>query len=1676
MIRICFISVWLGFLSLEAFSQALPNAYMTQWTWSPVTTLQKKSHAAKLDLINQLESELTLAAHGTAYIELPKSHWLRLTINTKNNDDNKLLFDKTSRYIWQSIGNGLYLPSHLIVEKNQPTTQKNTGLIRGHDRWTTLFKIQNPINEPIKLNISMAKARSLPYKKSFHFNQVEPLNIGHQDWHYLSSQKQYMQLKQYTDNETITLDLQGPGSWKLETRLLYDNQDWQRFIDIPISLNNEYWINWRLHPSIDHSGALHNSQCNVLTSYPETYHFSLPAGHHRLTFSAPQSMFLRLLKNDEEPYLISKNSHLKNSDSTTIRNLTLKENFFDHEYGNQFEFDNAILNGFYSGSITQKDIETALHSESQLNKPSNYWLHHSSVFKEIIQRYQRWKPLTITHGIQTPNKAWLVPIKPIDPKKDTDRYIRKSKHLDINLNNLINIKQNSYVELHAPSKKDTYQIRLQLPIYSTDFDLTIIDRHGNKQYWQWRPEHLSVDQFEIQSGKHLTELYSTGQEYTDQAWLTVAGEMTLNANDFPIRLSHNANHEILFSPFYKDVRHFSLDQNSWERAVNTLGRKHILTLLTNDQNVQTSRHPLLEKKISQDLIPIKEWLFHSRQTWSVRLNKTNDSNARLQHESIDSLARRLSKKGEYKLLTDILKGIAIQDSNTARRSQAMKWLYEYYVKNDDSIHLNAYHSWQFSHNPEQHLPILANWLIKQGQSKLALRLYSLFKSDEYNLSKYYTILKHYWLPSNSTESSLHALWQSIWKQDWDQALRHSQNLKQSDKWQGFMKAIPHHDHQEDPIKWLAWLQSSPDSNVSVPVTLLPKKQAGSALVYNDLKKKGFQLANAQPNDPIEYEIIGPVDVQFHFRLQHKNTEPNERLNDWVEINHHAQKTKWFPIFHSRISDDLSLVPNHIGSPGSIKQLNVSFGPGLHTLKIKALSSTLLVNANIHTPVLFSELMDEIQNGHLATNYFTSNLGAKTSIQDQPMSASEKLKNTPIHQLGLCIDNPLENFLNDNDYASTVNWQTPDEGDIWQAPHTLQSIQSSWSIPSKVITADENSLEQTLLNILWHWPDIIPENQAKIVAHINHLVQGMSLSSHVRALMNQLNRPYTWEKENLIISSAGTKKINQFIESDFLNERQHLIFQGNTVKGERLYGHNQFGLMLDFNKKTQIRLKFSQMALPFQYAPDSTLLITLNQKEIKTVTLSDKQAVINLSIPAGRQQLRVKLLEPSSDHWIYIQADAYILDQWVNVIQPRSTKFYVSTHDQPLVLHLNQTRWLRIEEYKNDKTIQTYQLKKDSGTLTLKPEKGQNAALYRVFSFQEKTSSQPLLPISIEKEPFDETLRYTDTQLLSKSPLFLPEYSADTNNKNRTSTNGLYYQHSIRYDFDDLSSDQPSQTYNEFGWRHRRPLNCLSCYWRSDVYGRSHSDTETQLIGATLWMQGDMPYSNNWSWRTKQELLYSHTYSDAWRWAGSGNLINSYTINESIALRHNLELFAQHLSFTPSNLPQDTDLYSQYKRDHTWGIKVEESLHYRPWLDSLLSGHFRLVSNELETTIEPDYLQAGFAWHQYWQPMQFSVNYRHRTYLVDQQRDDTHHQPTLGLNIKFWHHFNGQDLIQYQARLNRNLNNQDYIVTFEISWNMANSMGFHHFMPSENAFHSLKRDAFNHEINRHFLSQEAKREE
>ncbi|MFY0641076.1 MAG: hypothetical protein JXR16_08525 [Bermanella sp.] len=1661
----------------EASLQGAQLPSFSAWSWEGINNLHPASQNSSLGKLSISGQEITIQPNGSAFFSVPKGYWLRLISHVYSpkagiQPDSKILKPD----LWYSTGNGLFIPAFVQSSRYEIDNTKKIDLEKNNfnkkislepaKQWTMtspvdkdlIVMLKNPSDQKVNWYISRAFLQKTIIDESM--IDIISSNKNDMTWHFESHPGKHVQLSQLEKHQRYEIELNGPGQWKLETRLMQDAwQPWQRFVNISLKLNENHWKDWRIHPNIDNSRTLESNHCERLSSHPETIKIYLPKGKHRLSFDAPQIMGVRIAKiGDELLFEHNQSSQLKKNDSTGIHSAKV-----------EYEYDGILLKDYLSGNIKHDYLNFfQKENEDQQDKIIK-------TIDLIQQRYHVWRPLIVKTNKIEQKSAWLIDVKKRNEHDGRDRFILNDDGLDRAQKILHRVNPAQEIILQSPLNQPDSLLKLSFSLQDKPFEITLKNRHGKKETWYWHPDLMDKSTLDSASNNDFSALALEKETKNIRALAVASGSISLTQDDFPITVRNSSNQAVWLSPSYRGALSFSLDEETWLRALEQLGVKQMLALLkqtkrpleqslnqTSSKQWSDAQH--LADLVWQDWQPLRSWLLSYQKIWSQRLIHDEYEKNPIRYESLAALIERLNEKGDFALLSQTLKAIAVKDSDKNRQDEAMNWLLDYYMSNEDSSNLSAYHSWKFLKNPEQHLSVFAKWLLSQGQSKMALRLFKLDNTVNGNLAYQQALLQESWRQHDNEQSPLLNVWHALWFQDWKQAKNKSDELIEGSPWKDFLKSIP---SKYNPAEWMSWIATSPNTYIHknekigdelhIPITLSTDHNAGFAQLYQPQRNLYFQMALSNPITSADYSVIGPIEMYISVRLKHKNNDENLTIDDWIEIENNGNKN-WFPLINSHSNTDIELLSDDENLVGNRHIIKLKLGSGLHKLKIRPLIYSSLVSAQVLSRPLFSNVVKSIQKSASSVmSDFKSNNdeeGFVSTFRESLLVADSLLNDINITYLNECRESN-GGFLSESYQRNNVAWSQSRLASDWEVKHGLKKITSISHTKSDNPLKDVNEIEQHLLNGLWKLPKLTPEQSLNWVTQANSIAHPYQRYANIRLLNNKINSNYSFQPVDMIIASAGTRRTKGRNESEFIAEREKQLWLGKKPVGERLYGYNQLGFITRFNRETPVRLILNQVRYPYQQAPFSEIRINLNNKLLKTINLSPTQKTFVINIPAGQQRVTFALLNPSKEHWVYVQAQANFNGKWQAIINPDYKRYEVATTAQPLELYLDRPSWLRIDKYVGGKVTHEYQYQSESGSLLLKPMDGERQLMLRVLSLQENTDKERLETYSFETHntgfPHNATLALQPpTRAIDKFVLSGNHLESIGND-----TDGVYVQYQSRRDFDSDAENSVQEKFIEVGWRHRKKLNCLSCYWRSDLFSRKHTQNNIGLVGTQQWLQGAWAQSS-WSWQITHSLYLQTTESVPFKWSALGSLKYSHGINNSLRHGHQVDVFTRYFSENSPDFFTDNDVYSSYQNQHKWGVRIEETITGRPWFDSFWRGHLRLVSNELDTSSKAEYAQVGFGIRQYFRPVEVGLDYHHRSYLKDEDRKNIINKPILGLQINYWQGFTTGEMLQWKLSVTNDLDQGEYAVLLEASWNMSRGRGLNDYRPSETAFYDLHR--------------------
>ena len=264
------------------------------WLWEPVSNPLPASVGIRHEELGPQGRSLIWERDGRALFELQKGQWLRLYAGNTQTQD-------VVPAIWSSRGNGLF--TNIDLQKG---VSPGEWIVPPLNNSAQYLLIENTGAGPAQWWVSSMRldrrSDQYPYR-----DRVDS-ETDESHWSFEKPRGRHLKLQSLAAAEHHVIELEGPGNWRMEVSFSLDpRQGWQRFIDLPLQLNGKPWKDFRLHPRTDHSSTSHNGLCEVPYSYPESIYISLPAGPHKLAFTAPQALSVRVLEMDEGSFALRRN-------------------------------------------------------------------------------------------------------------------------------------------------------------------------------------------------------------------------------------------------------------------------------------------------------------------------------------------------------------------------------------------------------------------------------------------------------------------------------------------------------------------------------------------------------------------------------------------------------------------------------------------------------------------------------------------------------------------------------------------------------------------------------------------------------------------------------------------------------------------------------------------------------------------------------------------------------------------------------------------------------------------------------------------------------------------------------------------------------------------------------------------------------------------------------------------------------------------------------------------------------------------------------------------------------------------------------------------------------------------------------------------------------------------------
>ncbi len=601
----------------------------------------------------------------------------------------------------------------------------------------------------------------------------------------------------------------------------------------------------------------------------------------------------------------------------------------------------------------------------------------------------------------------------------------------------------------------------------------------------------------------------------------------------------------------------------------------------------------------------------------------------------------------------------------------------------------------------------------------------------------------------------------------------------------------------------------------------------------------------------------------------------------------------------------------------------------------------------------------------------------------------------------------------------------------------------------------------------------PESRKTALFFAEQLHQRYPNNKHVQSQWIRLARYSEWQTVESIVSSAGLR----FIETKgWQPANPGLVIRKAMISSPQPNQHVVFGnqrllIMMTNLKPRVIDVEALLDDLPFltdspsifQYQIDS------NQPEQITIARSEGWKKLKMRVPTGDHQVRFWMDEPVANQFLKLRFE----NPENNMLVSQERTYFVSNRSNPLQVYIHGPTTIRIDELMNEKIVSRYQ-QVEAGwqLLTLSPQQGQIESLLQIKqrivteranppnTRKKQRLIKPVRPASIPvittQTEESETFENRIEASLTNIQLGFGTWSIGTDSVRRNNV------------LEDNNSSGPIH-FQQFRIDHRYFDEFNNTYYNTQAFvrAREHGSPGFGLKESVRFEPDDWPFILNLNAK-----LVSQQVDNEQEWMGQLKVALSQPLRFTpktrliprlswfgryLSLRNSGKVFDDGIIKNQSLIRRvDQDLYTIYKAEHTRGLSASLLLIHEPWLDTQWTARVNTVSNEDMNFFMPDYVSTETHWKQLLGEMDLDASVRVNFYQQDNNRNNSsrRHFTKLELNWQTW--VEQQNRIEISAQYNYDIDRNEHLGVLSFTYHYGEHRDYFDFKPGAINFRNIKQ--------------------
>lgn len=768
----------------------------------------------------------------------------------------------------------------------------------------------------------------------------------------------------------------------------------------------------------------------------------------------------------------------------------------------------------------------------------------------------------------------------------------------------------------------------------------------------------------------------------------------------------------------------------------------------------------------------------------------------------------------------------------------------------------------------------------------------------------------------------------------------------------------------------------------------------------DLPSQGSRITGvvATEDKSAVLRVAGPVSLRFTLRPLHKKASADSNLSADIFASITSDTAEIvLPMWDNR---PVSTLAGEKGMhPGNAEELCVDIPAGMQEITLSTHSLPVWVDVEMQKPLV------EVSGipGNNPASIAAWILKKRPVLLETEPQHSARLWPNASEQTGL---DPIPLRSWHLRYASIDT-----EENEWEFMRKLYPPQTGWNSVDDMDPAAVQAW-QNIISRLHHASESL-DVWSELAAQTSSMAQRYPYWEKVAQLQSYVDEHTRWKKLSGVSNSGGivVKELSDWEpQSPQMRLRQRLLPSMQHDQVLLLRGEDLF-LPLELEHEQSITIDLEQLHLAL--APQRPLHLNwqMNDQPEHEIEITQKQQ-LEIRAPGGNNLLRFRLKHNWPNQYLAISSPhlQQLCDRSLcaRVIQRPITQrtWWRATKESPLEVVLPGPARYRIDRLTStgieslDRIVLEHETR-----LSLAPEKSDNAELYRIFRREAQRDIPQNAPVL---EP--DLAAVPGMGPLDTAKIFAPDSPQIRKRTQRHKTwfAGTGWRERSLLLEDNRGSNRERFGYIHAGWYHKTILNPEAIRYSKTEAGlrvREHGGPLLHLEHG-WWVY---PQNSRWSWSAFTDAWLQNPDAARFSFEGPGRVWSTRARVEAERLwyadtifRHSLEVGAFARVLSDRSIADewerriDQDIYSDYKRDHQWGLEVTELLAWRPWLDTRFSSEFGLRTNE---NMSPDYLAAELNWQQLWhERVSTQLTYRLSHYLDDSDRSSSIWRHTISARI------------------------------------------------------------------------------